>query len=96
MLASIASSRRRALRQLHHHTLKQHADLVLHLASLGRRGVRKPSEQSRHRGYVLACPDEAWEPVIVLDNSPMLVASMSAHLIMVLCDLMLERHGFLL
>jgi hypothetical protein len=96
MLAGIASSRRQALHQLHRHTLKQHADLMLHLASLGHRGVQKPSEQSCHRGYVLACLDEAWEPVIILDNSPMLVASMSTLLIMVLCDLMLEHRGFLL
>jgi hypothetical protein len=76
--------------------LEQRADLALRLASLGRRGLQKPSEQSRHHGYVLACSGEAWEPVVVLDNSPMRVASTSAHLVMVLCDLMLERRGFLL
>jgi hypothetical protein len=53
-------------------------------------------EQSHRRSYVLACPGEAWEPIIILDDSLMHVAGLSTHLIMVLCDLMLERRALLL
>jgi hypothetical protein len=49
-------------------------------------------KQSCHPSYVLACPSEVWESVIILDDSPMHVAVPSAHLITVLCDLMLECH----
>jgi hypothetical protein len=70
--------------------------LTLRLASLGRRGLQEPSEQSRRCGYVLACPGEAWEAVVVLNDSPMRVAGPSAHLIMVLRDLVLECPALLL
>jgi hypothetical protein len=95
MLAGIALSRRRALRLLHHHALKQRADLTLCLASLGRRRLRKPSEQSHRHGYVLACPSEAWEPIIILDDSLMCITGTSAHLVTVLCDLVFERRVLL-
>jgi hypothetical protein len=71
-------------------------DFALCLASLGRRGLREPSEQSRHRGYVLARPSEAWEFVVILDDSPVRVMGTRAHLTVVLCDLVLERRVLLL
>jgi hypothetical protein len=71
-------------------------DLALHLASLEHRGLQEPLEQSRHCGYVLACPGEAWESVIVLDDSLMCVTGMSTHVIMVLCNLMLKCRALLL
>jgi hypothetical protein len=76
--------------------LEQRVYLALRLASLGHHGLREPSEQSRRCGFVLACPGEAWKIVIILDDSPMRVASLSAHLIMVLRDLVLERRALLL
>jgi hypothetical protein len=76
--------------------LEQRVDLELCLVPLGRHGLRKPSEQSRHRGYVLASPGEVWESVIILDDSPMCIAGKRAHLIMVLCNLMLECCALLL
>jgi hypothetical protein len=69
---------------------------VLCLASLGCCGLQEPSEQSRHRGYVLACPGEARESVVILDDSPMRVTGTHAHLNVVLHDLVLEGHVLLL
>jgi hypothetical protein len=80
---------------LYHHALKQCADLTLCLASLRHR-LREPSEQSCRRGCVLACPGEAWESVVVLDDSPMRVAGTHAHIIMVLCNLMVKHRVLLL
>jgi hypothetical protein len=81
---------------LHYRVLEQCAYLVLRLASLKRRRLREPSEQSRYCGYVLTCPSKAWEAVIVLDDSSMRATGPSVHLVMVLGDLMLERHALLL
>jgi hypothetical protein len=72
------------------------AYLALHLAFLRCHRLREPSEQSRRYGDVLACPGEVWETIIVLDDSSMHIAGLSVHLIMVLCDLMLEHHALLL
>jgi hypothetical protein len=52
--------------------------------------------QSCHRGYVLARSGEAWESVVVLDDSLMRIMGTHMHLIMVLCNLMLEHHVLLL
>jgi hypothetical protein len=76
--------------------LEQRVDLALCLASLGGSGLREPSEQSHHRGYVLAHLDEAWESVVVLDDSLVRIMGTRAHLVMVLCDLMLEHRVLLL
>jgi hypothetical protein len=81
---------------MHRRALEQHADLALRLASLERHGLREPLEQSHGGGYVLASPSEAWESIVVLDDSPVRVASTCTHLVMVLCDLVLERHTLLL
>jgi hypothetical protein len=69
---------------------------MLCLVSLGRHELQEPSEQSRHCGYVLARPGEARESVIILDDSPVHVMGMRAHLTVVLCDLVLERRVLLL
>jgi hypothetical protein len=53
-------------------------------------------EQSCHYGYVLAHLDKAWEVVVILDDSSMCIVGLSAHLVMVLGDLMLECHVLLL
>jgi hypothetical protein len=95
-LASIASSRCRALRLLHRRALEQRVDLTLCLASLEHHRLWEPSEQSCHRSYVLAHLGEAWESVIILDDSPVHVVGMHAHLITVLCNLMLECWSLLL
>lgn len=68
---------------------------MLCLVSLGRRGLWEPSEQSHRYVYVLARPGEARESVIVLENSPVRVMGMRAHLTVVLCDLVLERRVLL-
>jgi hypothetical protein len=73
----------------------QRTYLALHLVCLGRRRLWESSEQSRHHGYVLACPGEAWEPIAILNDSPVRVAGMRTHLIMVLRDLVLECHTLL-
>jgi hypothetical protein len=95
-LAGIASSRCRALRLLHHRVLEQCADLMLCLVSLGCRGLQEPSKQSHRHGYVLARPGEVWEFIVVLDDSPVRVVGTCAHLITVLCNLVLEHRTLLL
>jgi hypothetical protein len=69
---------------------------MLRLASLRRRRLREPSEQSCCYGYVLACSGKAWKAVIVLNDSPMHVTGPSVHLVMVLCNLILEHRTLLL
>jgi hypothetical protein len=81
---------------MHGRALEQRADLALCLVSLRHRGLREPPEQSRHGSYVLASLGEAWESIVVLDDSSVRVASTCTHLVMVLCDLVLERRTLLL
>jgi hypothetical protein len=71
-------------------------NFTLCLASVGRRRLREPSEQGRRRGYVLARPGEAQESIVVLDDSSVCVAGTRTHLVVVLCNLVLERRVLLL
>ena len=65
---------------------------------LGRRRPRKPLEQGRCGGDVLACSDEVWEGFIVLDDPLVQVAGHSVCMpsISMALDLSLELYAFLL
>ena len=65
---------------------------------LGRRGPRKPLEQGRCGGDVLASPGEVWEGFIILNDPPVHVTSHDActPTVSMALDLSLELRAFLL
>ena len=65
---------------------------------LGHRRPRKPSEQGCHYSDVLACPGEAWEGFVILDDPLVHIVGHGTctPTVSIALDLSLELHAFLL
>jgi hypothetical protein len=94
MLAGIepASPGHRALLLLHCRALEQHADLPLSSALIRRCGPWEPSKQSHCSSYVLTCPSEVRESIIILNDPSVNVMGFVARrsTVSAMSDLVLE------
>jgi hypothetical protein len=96
-LAGLASPRQRAFRLLHHRALKQRVDLTMGPTIFRCCRLREPSEQGHRGNYVLACPCEVREILVILDDPLVHVAGNGActPTVSVVFDLTLELRALL-